>query len=461
MAAAASAVTMARSDEWNREMNGIMNYSGRRVVVMGLGHFGGGIAVTRWLVEQGAQVTITDSKSAADLAESLSRLDGLPVRQRLGGHDPADLDGCELLVVSPAVPKDKSEFVREAVRRGIPLSSEMNLFIERCPAKRVVGITGSAGKSTTTAMIGSILTTASEAGALPRVWLGGNIGHSLLGDLQTMSSEDLVVLELSSFQLEDLGALRWSPPIAVITNIQPNHLDRHGTLEAYADAKMNLVRYQSADGVVFVHEGEDEVARRVTAVGAGARLRRVTFPQEFASHLRLPGRHNRDNAAAAIAVARALGVADELIKRGIEAFTGLPHRLEFVAERDGVRYYNDSKSTTPESTRIALEAFDEPVVMLVGGYDKKIPLDGISRQLAARAKLTICYGQTGPAFHREITAAGGRAERADSFEDAVAKARAAAVPGDVVVLSPACASYDMFSNYEERGALFRQYVQAG
>ncbi len=442
-------------------MNGIMNYSGRRVVVMGLGHFGGGIAVTRWLVEQGAQVTITDSKSAADLAESLSRLDGLPVRQRLGGHDPADLDGCELLVVSPAVPKDKSEFVREAVRRGIPLSSEMNLFIERCPAKRVVGITGSAGKSTTTAMIGSILTTASEAGALPRVWLGGNIGHSLLGDLQTMSSEDLVVLELSSFQLEDLGALRWSPPIAVITNIQPNHLDRHGTLEAYADAKMNLVRYQSADGVVFVHEGEDEVARRVTAVGAGARLRRVTFPQEFASHLRLPGRHNRDNAAAAIAVARALGVADELIKRGIEAFTGLPHRLEFVAERDGVRYYNDSKSTTPESTRIALEAFDEPVVMLVGGYDKKIPLDGISRQLAARAKLTICYGQTGPAFHREITAAGGRAERADSFEDAVAKARAAAVPGDVVVLSPACASYDMFSNYEERGALFRQYVQAG
>jgi UDP-N-acetylmuramoylalanine--D-glutamate ligase len=428
---------------------------------MGLGHFGGGIAVTRWLVEQGAQVTITDSKSAADLAESLSRLDGLPVRQRLGGHDPADLDGCELLVVSPAVPKDKSEFVREAVRRGIPLSSEMNLFIERCPAKRVVGITGSAGKSTTTAMIGSILTTASEAGALPRVWLGGNIGHSLLGDLQTMSSEDLVVLELSSFQLEDLGALRWSPPIAVITNIQPNHLDRHGTLEAYADAKMNLVRYQSADGVVFVHEGEDEVARRVTAVGAGARLRRVTFPQEFASHLRLPGRHNRDNAAAAIAVARALGVADELIKRGIEAFTGLPHRLEFVAERDGVRYYNDSKSTTPESTRIALEAFDEPVVMLVGGYDKKIPLDGISRQLAARAKLTICYGQTGPAFHREITAAGGRAERADSFEDAVAKARAAAVPGDVVVLSPACASYDMFSNYEERGALFRQYVQAG
>lgn len=461
MAAAASAVTMARSDEWNREMNGIMNYSGRRVVVMGLGHFGGGIAVTRWLVEQGAQVTVTDSKSAADLAESLSRLDGLPVRQRLGGHDPADLDGCELLVVSPAVPKDKSEFVREAVRRGIPLSSEMNLFIERCPAKRVVGITGSAGKSTTTAMIGSILTTASEAGALPRVWLGGNIGHSLLGDLQTMSSEDLVVLELSSFQLEDLGALRWSPPIAVITNIQPNHLDRHGTLEAYADAKMNLVRYQSADGVVFVHEGEDEVARRVTAVGAGARLRRVTFPQEFASHLRLPGRHNRDNAAAAIAVARALGVADELIKRGIEAFTGLPHRLEFVAERDGVRYYNDSKSTTPESTRIALEAFDEPVVMLVGGYDKKIPLDGISRQLAARAKLTICYGQTGPAFHREITAAGGRAERADSFEDAVAKARAAAVPGDVVVLSPACASYDMFSNYEERGALFRQYVQAG
>lgn len=428
---------------------------------MGLGHFGGGIAVTRWLVEQGAQVTVTDQKTAQELADGLAQLEGWSVRHRLGGHDPADLEGCDLLVVSPAVPKDKSEFIREAIRRGIPLSSEMNLFIERCPARRVVGITGSAGKSTTTAMIGSVLSAASQAGVLPRVWMGGNIGRSLLGDLSAMTAEDVVVLELSSFQLEDLGALSWSPPLAVITNLQPNHLDRHGTFEAYADAKMNLVRDQPADGLVLVHEREEDVARRVSAAGAGGRLRRFTFEPAFGPRVRVPGGHNRDNAAAAIAVARALGVADELIGCGLESFTGLPHRLEFVAELGGVRYFNDSKSTTPESTRIALEAFDQPVIMLVGGYDKKIPLDGIGGRLAARAKMAVCYGQTGPAFHREVIGRGGRAELAGSFEEAVCMARAAAAPGDVVVLSPACASYDMFANYEERGTLFAKLVRAG
>ncbi len=427
---------------------------------MGLGHFGGGIAVTRWLVEQGAQVTVTDQKSAAELADGLAQLQGLPIRQRLCGHDVADLEGCDLLVVSPAVPKDKSDFTREAARRGIPLTSEMNLFIERCPASRVIGVTGSAGKSTTTAMIGSVLATASQAGALPKVWVGGNIGHSLLHDLQSMRSDEVVVLELSSFQLDDLGALRWSPPLAVITNVQPNHLDRHGTLEAYADAKMNLVRYQPPEGLVLVHEREDDVARRVAAVGAGGRLRRFKFDPAFAACLRVPGGHNRANAAAAIAVARALGIHDDLIARGLETFTGLPHRLEFVAQRDGVCYYNDSKSTTPESTRIALEAFEQPVVMLVGGYDKKIPLDAIGRQLAARAKATICYGQTGPIFHREVTAANGRAEMVGSLEEAVARARALAAPGDVVVLSPACASYDMFSNYEQRGEIFASLVRS-
>lgn len=438
-------------------MNKITDFTHKRVVVMGLGHFGGGIAVTRWLVERGADVTVTDLAPAEKLADGLAQLAGLPIRQRLGGHDLADLDGCELLVVSPAVPRGISPFVQEAVARGIPISSEMNLFVERCPARRVIGITGSAGKSTTTAMIGSVLSAAHAAGALPAAWMGGNIGRSLLADLESIREEDLVVLELSSFQLDDLAALRWSPPLAVITNIKPNHLDRHGTLEAYADAKMNIVRYQPPHGLVFVHEREHDVAERVSATGAGGRLRRFAFDPAFAASLRVPGGHNRDNAAAVIAVARALGVADVPIASGLSAFTGLSHRLELVGERDGVRYYNDSKSTTPESTRTALEAFEEPVVMLVGGYDKQIPLEEISRLLAAKARVTICYGQTGPIFHREITAAGGRAELiAGSFEATVVAARRHARPGDVVVLSPACASYGMFNNYEERGELFRK-----
>jgi UDP-N-acetylmuramoylalanine--D-glutamate ligase len=439
----------------------IRSLKDERVVVMGLGRFGGGIAATRWLVEQGARVTVTDLSPAEKLTESLAQLEGLPVNYRLGGHDSVDLEGCRLLVISPAVPRDRSPFVRLAVERGIPLSSEMNLFIERCPARRVIGVTGSAGKSTTTAMIGSILTAAHEAGALPRVWLGGNIGHSLLADLTAMSTEHVVVLELSSFQLDDLEALRWSPPLAVITNIKPNHLDRHGTMDAYSSAKMNIVRYQPSEGRVLVHEREEEVAAQVAAAGAGERLLRYAFDAKFQENLQVPGSHNRDNAAAAIAVARALGVADEHIACGLESFHGLPHRLEFVARRRDVRYYNDSKSTTPESTRIALEAFTEPVVMLVGGYDKKISLEEIGRQLAGRAKAVICYGQTGPDFQREIARYGpeaARTELAGSFEEAVSAAQRLAAPGDVVVLSPACASYDMFTNYEQRGQLFRDLV---
>lgn len=444
----------------------IADFAHKKVIVMGLGHFGGGIGVTRWLVKAGAEVTVTDSAESAALAGSVAQLEDLDIRWRLGGHDESDLNGCDLLVVSPAVPKERSPFVQEAVRRGIPISSEMNLFIERCPARRIVGITGSAGKSTTTAMLGSILAAAAAAGVLPRVWIGGNIGQSLLGELAVMRPEDVVVLELSSFQLEDLGSLRWSPPYAVITNVKPNHLDRHGTLEAYLQAKLNIVRYQDSDGRVFVHADENDLAESVRAAGAGERLQRYAFDTRFAGDLQVPGGHNRVNAAAAIVVARALDVPDECIARGLRAFRGLPHRLEFVGEHGGVRYYNDSKATTPESACIALHAFEEPVVLLVGGKGKGAPFDVLTRDLAARAKAVVCYGYEGERLHGEVSGycqeLGRRipVEQAGSFAEAVEAGRRLAVPGDVVVLSPACVSYDMFGNYEERGETFRKIVQA-
>ncbi len=440
--------------------------TGWRVVVMGLGHFGGGIGVTRWLVGQGAQVTVTDQAPAERLADSVRQLEGLPIRFRLGGHDVADLDACQLLVVSPAVPKDRSPFVAEALARSIPLSSEMNLFLERCPARRVIGVTGSAGKSTTTAMLGAILRHADDDLGAPRVFVGGNIGQSLLDELPRISPQDVVVLELSSFQLDDVAALSWSPPLAVITNLQPNHLDRHGTMEAYAAAKLNIARYQTAEGRVFVREGDEALANQVRGIGAGDRLVRFAFDPAFRDALQLPGRHNQDNAAAAIAIARQLGVGDALIREGLADFRGLEHRLEFVAQRAGVRYYNDSKSTTPGSTELALESFDTPVVMLVGGGDKGMSFDGMAARLAAGAKAVVCYGQTGPAIHAQVQrhqtdgSSGLRLELAEDFADAIARARRLAAPGDVVVLSPACTSYDMFSNYEERGEAFRRLVQA-
>ena len=434
------------------------------MVVMGLGRFGGGIGVTRWLAEQGAQVTVTDLAPAEKLAESLEQLKDLPVTMRLGGHDPGDLDDCDLLVVSPAVPKERSEFVQEAIARGIPLTSEMNLFIERCPARRIIGVTGSAGKSTTTAMLGSVLEAAHQAGALGPVWVGGNIGQSLLADLPRMRPDDLVVLELSSFQLEDLASLPWSPGLSVITNIQPNHLDRHIKMEAYIAAKLNIVRFQKRGDIVFVHRRDEELARRVAELRAESRLERFAFDPLFARDLRVSGQHNRDNAAAAVAVARTLGISDGIIAGGLSSFAGLPHRLEFVACHKGVRYFNDSKSTTPESSCIALEAFEEPVVILVGGGDKGVSFEKLGRRLAARAKAVVCYGQTGRTLFQEVSrhvrdAPAARVVLAEGFEDAVRQAAASAEAGDVVVLSPACNSFDMFANYEQRGERFRQLVR--
>lgn len=438
----------------------------KRVVVMGLGRFGGGIGVTRWLVGQGARVIVTDREPAETLAGSVEQLAGLPVTCHLGGHPEADLDDCDLLVVSPAVNKAASDYVQKAVARGIPISSEMNLFVERCPVRRVIGVTGSAGKSTTTAMIGSILRAWAQTGDVPAVWMGGNIGHSLLNDLGRMSPDDVVVLELSSFQLEDLAAVPWSPSHALITNIKCNHLDRHGTMEAYTHAKMNIVRFQDPEGLVFVHAADEALAGEVRKAGAAGRLRRFEFDPDFTQAVRVPGRHNQDNAAGAVAVARSLGIPDEIIARGLSEFTGLPHRLELVGDCGGIRFYNDSKSTTPESTLIALEAFSVPVILMIGGGDKGMSFDEMCRQIVRKAKGVVCYGQTGPKLFDLSSgfaagaAGGARVVRAETFEEAVDAARAMASPGDAVVMSPACTSYDMFTNYEQRGERFREIVRS-
>ncbi len=437
----------------------------KRVVVMGLGRFGGGIAVTRWLAEKNARVTVTDAAPAEKLAASLDQLRGLDVEYRLGGHDGVDLDACDVLVVSPAVPKDRSPFVHEARRRGIPLTSEMNLFIERLRARRVVGITGTAGKSTTTAMLDAVLRKAVVDGALPGAWTGGNIGKSLLFDLDRIAEEHVVVLELSSFQLEDLAALRWSPSHAILTNVQPNHLDRHGTFDVYLDAKLNIVRFFKGIQQVFIHSAQDELCRCIQAVPGERTMIRYGFDPAFRTALQVPGVHNEINASAAIAVARALKIPDETIGRGLVEFKGLPHRLERVAEAGGVVYYNDSKSTTPDATQIALNAFDGNVIVLVGGADKGIPFDGLGELLAQRAKGVVTYGATGEALHAAVSAHQSDArdlilEKASRFDDAVMRAAALAAPGDVVLLSPACTSYDMFDNYEQRGARFRELVES-
>jgi len=455
---------------------------------MGLGRFGGGIGVCRWLVEQGADVTVTDLAPPADLTESVAALDGLPIRYRLGGHDLADLEGCESLVVSPAVDKSRSDFFRAALQRGIRWTTEMNLFVERCPSL-VAGVTGSVGKSTTTAMLGALLEHASTRPGWRhgRVWIGGNIGRSLLASLPRMSERDVVVLELSSFQLEDMASLQISPRVALLTNLRPNHLDRHGTMEAYAAAKRGIFAWQRRGDMAilpapeslsgFSFEPNEGVTRMRFDLDRAGRPR---WTAEFAAgssaegiemRLATPGWHNRLNAAAALAAADALGVPRGTAIEGLAEFRGLPHRLEFVRELRAVRYFNDSKATTPDAAATALEAFDQPVIMLCGGYDKKLPFDELGRRLAARARAVICFGATRDAIAAAVHSAGRTAtaathgdaraptvETADQLASAALRARAIAQAGDVVVLSPGCASFDEFKNYEFRGDAFRRLV---
>jgi len=499
--------------------------AGRRVLVMGLGRFGGGIGVTRWLVSQGADVTVTDQADAASLADSMKQLEGLPVKYRLGCHDVADLAGVDLLVVSPAVDKGRSEFVKAALARGIPWTSENNLFFERCEGQ-IIGVTGSIGKSTTTAMIGEVLragfaepggvrparpaagTPASHPADPPRVWVGGNIGKSLLEDLPGIRRRDVVVLELSSFQLEDLAQIRMGPHHAVLTNLRPNHLDRHGTMAAYADAKMNIVRFLRPHGSIIFNADDAELKRllcevRPEEIDSGYK-RPVSYEDRSAwvhvegeqimvyrelgelppgcapadrvgafeplmriAEMGTPGRHNVYNAMLAVNVGLLFGASSAAMAGALRAFRGLPHRLEYVAEIDGVRYYNDSKSTTPDSAITAIEAFDVPVVLIAGAgwHDKGSSFEALGRVVADRARAVVCLGKTRERIRDDVLKAvrqgtGPVVRLAETFDEAVAAARELARPGDVVLLSPACASWGMFANYEERGERFKQIVRS-
>lgn len=446
----------------------IKSWKHKRVTVMGLGRFGGGVGVTRWLVAAGARVTVTDLAPAEKLASSLRQIADLGVTLRLGEHDERDFRGADAVIVNPAV-QDSSPFLQTARAAGVLVTAEVNLFVERCPA-RCVGVTGSVGKSTITAMIGHVLQR-----TLPdrQVWVGGNIGRSLLDALDQIRPEDLVVLELSSFQLQRTPAVQWSPHVAVITRITPNHLDWHGSYEAYKAAKLNIVRFQQRgrDAAVLQQALELEAAaadlRQQGAVvwcygldhGAPVADDGATRLRWEALDLAVPGEHNRENAAAALSVAHALGVADDAACAALATFEALPHRLQRVAVSGGVTYFDDSKSTTPEAAITALTAIAAPVLVILGGYDKGSDLRSVAEAAARRAKFAACIGKTGPKLADAIHDAGGQAEICPDLPAAVAACRSHAAPGDAVLLSPACASWDQFADYRERGELFARLAR--
>ena len=432
---------------------------------MGLGSFGGGVGAVRFLLRRGAKVTVTDLADAETLADSMKQLADLPVEYHLGSHREEDFTAAhaDLIVANPAVPCHSAYFAT-AEAQAVPVTAEIGIFLQLCPA-RIVGVTGTDGKSTTCAMIAASLQPTFQSRGR-KVWLGGNIGReSLLEHVDQIDPNDAVVLELSSFQLYHLGRLGLSPHIAVVTNLTANHLDWHGDMQAYAQAKQNILRFQSPDDRAVLNRLDPVVCRWADSTAAAV----TWYPADDRDDidLQVPGMHNRLNAAAALAVANIMGVDESVSRSALKHFPGLPHRLELVAEIGGLRYYNDSIATTPASVSAAITAFGEKKVIILGGYDKKVPLGGLAEDLVAdgTVETVILIGQVRQELSAQIDQAKSKhhkdlphCELADDLPRAVAQAQAAGRPGMIVLLSPGCASYDMFKNFQDRGEQFRTAV---
>jgi UDP-N-acetylmuramoylalanine--D-glutamate ligase len=455
------------------------DWSEKRVAVLGLARQGK--ALVRYLAERGADVIVSDRKTAVELVEERQELAGIDVIFEFGGHTAELLDGTDLLCLSGGVPVDLP-LVQQALEKGIPLSNDSQLFLEACPAL-VVGITGSAGKTTTTSLVGR-MAAANFEGKKRRAWVGGNIGQPLIKDLPSIRSDDLVVMELSSFQLELMSS---SPGVAALLNLTPNHLDRHKSMDIYTAAKTRIFEFQGReDTAVLGREdagswslrekvrarlmsfGLDELeAGDGTYVANGAvRLRMDEEDIEICAleTIELRGEHNLLNVLAACSISAAAGISPESMALGVLGFRGVPHRLEYVRSLNGVDWYNDSIATAPERAIAAIQAFDEPLVLLAGGRDKDLAWDEFAALVCERVSHLILFGEAAEKISRAIDeqrkrACDVRVQIFPQLEPAVRAAASVAEEGDVVLLAPGGTSFDEFKNFEERGEHFRGWVE--
>ncbi len=458
----------------------ISEWEGKRVVVLGLARQGKALA--RYLAQRGARVVVSDVKPAQALSDARQELADLPLEFSLGGHPPELLDGADLLCLSGGVPADLP-LAQQARRRGIPVANEAQIFLEACPAT-VVGITGSAGKTTTTTLVGR-MAAAEFKGRARKAWVGGNIGRPLINDLPNISEEDLVVLELSSFQLE---LMTRSPQVAAVLNLTPNHLDRHKTMQAYTEAKAHILDFQDhSDTAVLGREDagawglRERVRGRLLTFGlepfeagdgsfveegwiwlriAGAELRVLPLKA-----IALRGGHNLLNVAAACAVAAAAGLSVGAMEAGVRGFKGVEHRLEFVRSVRGADWYNDSIATSPERAIAAIRSFDEPLVLLAGGRDKDLPWEAFAGLVCQRVDHLVIFGEAAEKIAAAVRAArqGERPYTLDivaGLADAVEAAARLAEAGDVVLLAPGGTSFDEFVDFAERGERFRALVES-
>lgn len=451
-----------------------MELNGRHAVVVGIGI--SNLALIRYLRKKGATVTACDRRSPAEMGDRAKELEALGVPLVSGEGYLAPLSQHDLIFLTPGIPKHLPE-IEAARRRGALITGEIGLLMESSKAP-AVAVTGSAGKTTTTTLIGEIM----KASGL-KAYVGGNIGTVLIEKVEEIEPDATVVLELSSFQLQ---LAQRSPHIAVITNITPNHLDVHASMEEYVDAKKTIFRHQSAEDWLILNHADD----RVRSFAEEARGRVVFFSRhgdpggqnaafirdgqviwryggrEYATlqvdEIKLLGLHNQENVLAAMAATYLAGASMSAVREVLTSFTGVEHRIEPVRELDGARWFNDSKATSPAEAVSALSTLPAPIVLIAGGSDKGIPFDPMAPLVKEKVKSLILTGPTGPKIEEAVRRAGysGPVRYAADMAEAVRLARKAADSGDVVLLSPACASFDAYRNFEERGRHFKSLVMA-
>ncbi|MBU3182717.1 UDP-N-acetylmuramoyl-L-alanine--D-glutamate ligase [Clostridium psychrophilum] len=444
---------------------------GKKVGVVGIGV--SNIPLIHFLVKLQAVVTAFDKKTYDILGKVATDFENVGVRLVLGDDYLNDLTGFDIIFKTPSIRIDNPAFLK-AKQEGTYITSEMEEFIKYCPAK-TYGVTGSDGKTTTTTIIYNILKTEGY-----KTWIGGNIGIPLFANIEEITKEDKVVLELSSFQLMTMNV---STDIAIITNLSPNHLDIHKNMEEYINAKKNIFKYQSSSDLIVLNKDNtltynlrNEVKGKVKYFSIKEKLEKGAYFQNdnlFSMNkvvcnideIKLNGMHNVQNLLTAFCATQD-DASIESMRKVATTFIGVPHRGEFVREVDGVKYYNDSIASTPTRTIASLKAFKKPVILIAGGYDKKIPFEPLAQEAYSNIETLILVGDTKykirEVFERILKEKKISLEIiiAETFSEAILKAKAVAKAGDIVTLSPACASFDMFENFEVRGNKYKEIVMA-
>lgn len=467
------------------------DWNNQRIVILGAARQG--VALARYLGSKGVRVVLSDLRPLEEFSSERKILSDYSIHWVCGQHPSSLLDNTDLLCISGGVPTS-IPIVKEAVERGIPLTNDSQIFLEEVPCL-VVGITGSAGKTTTTSLIGDIAKSALGKTETPpwtdktlfqptsNVWVGGNIGSPLISFVDEMQSQDLAIMELSSFQLEIMTR---SPQVAVILNITPNHLDRHGTMTNYVSAKARILQGQSKDDVAILGHDDpqawklaDQVNGQLISFGINRSpinygtylqndkivldIHEKSYPLLSRSDIPLLGNHNLMNISAASAVSAYLGINQVSIQQAVKNFKGIPHRLEFVRNWGGANWYNDSIATAPERVIAAINSFEQPLVLLAGGRDKNLPWDDFATHVSEHVKHLILFGEARAKIARIVenqnkTQPKYQIKQCNNLQDAVQTALDIVHPGDVVLLSPGGTSFDEFKDFEERGEYFKELL---